>query len=75
MKANLPKQGIVCVEIQRTEQEGEVVSASTVRQAIHDRDFESVKKMVPDTTYAYFVSDEAAAVCRRIQAESNVIHY
>lgn len=75
MKENLPKQGITCVEIQRKEQEGEAVSASTVRQAIHDRDFEAMKKMVPDTTYAYFMSDEGAAVCRRIQAESNVIHY
>lgn len=75
MKENLPKQGIVCIEIQRTERDGETVSASTVRQAIHDRDFDSVKNMVPDTTYAYFLSEEGAAVCRRIQAESNVIHY
>lgn len=75
MKEKLPKQGIACIEIPRTERDGEAVSASTVRQAIHDRDLESVKKMVPDTTYAYFASEEGAAVCRRIEAESNVIHY
>lgn len=75
MKENLPKQGITCIEIRRTVRDGEAVSASTVRQAIHDRDFESLKKMVPDTTYAYFVSEEGSEVCRRIQAESNVIHY
>ena len=75
MKEKLPKEGIACIEIQRTALDGEAISASTVRQAIHDRDFESVKKMVPDTTYAYFVSEEGAAVCRTIQGESNVIHY
>lgn len=75
MKEKLPTQGIDCIEIRRTERDGEAVSASTVRQAIHDRDLESVKKMVPDTTYAFFASEEGAAVCRRIQAESDVVHY
>lgn len=75
MKTQLPAQGITCVEIARSIVEGEVVSASTVRQAIHDRNLESVRAMVPDTTYAYFSSKQAEAVCRRIENEANVIHY
>lgn len=75
MKANLPRNGIACIEIPRAEQAGNVISASTVRQAIHDHALESVKGMIPETTYAFFAGEEGQPICRRIQAENNVIHY
>lgn len=75
MKRKLPTQGIACVEIPRSTVDGDAVSASTVRQAIHDRNIASIRKLVPDTTYAYFTGKEAEAVCRRIENETDVIHY
>lgn len=75
MKEKLPQHEIDCVEIPRAEQGGCVISASTVRQAIHDRNLDSVKNMLPETTYAFFAGKEGEDVCRRIQAERNVIHY
>ena len=75
MKALLPQQGITCVEIPRATRNSRVISASTVRQAIHDGNWAALRDLVPETTYHYFTSPEGAAVCRRIQAETNVIHY
>ena len=36
MAQELPKMGIQCIEVPRFQAEGQVISASTVRQAIHD---------------------------------------
>lgn len=75
MKQNLPKLGIQCVEIPRLQAGGQVVSASTVRQAIHDGQLEAVRNFLPQSTYAYFAGPEGAAVTAAIRAEKNVIHY
>lgn len=75
MKQNLPKLGIQCVEIPRLQAGGQVVSASTVRQAIHDGQLETVRNFLPQSTYAYFAGPEGAAVTAAIRAEKNVIHY
>ena len=75
MKQNLPKLGIQCVEIPRLQAGGQVVSASTVRQAIHDDQLETVRNFLPQSTYAYFAGPEGAAVTAAIRAEKNVIHY
>lgn len=55
MKKILPKYGIEFVEIQRKLSEEEPISASRVRKKLQDRDFESIKKIVPKTTYDYLV--------------------
>ncbi len=73
MKQNLPKLGIQCVEIPRLQAGGQVVSASTVRQAIHDGQLETVRNFLPQSTYAYFAGPEGAAVTAAIRAEKNVI--
>ncbi len=75
MKQNLPKLGIQCVEIPRLQAGGQVVSASTVRQAIHDGQLETVRNFLPQSTYAYFAGPEGAEVTAAIRAEKNVIHY
>lgn len=75
MKFLLPEQGIACVEITRATQNSETISASTVRQAIHDGNWEALRDLVPETTYNYFTSLEGADVCKQIQSETNVIHY
>ncbi len=75
MLEKLPKLGVDCVEIPRLESEGKIISASTVRQAIHDGKLEEIRDFLPPTTYEFFAGPEGAAVCAAIKAENNVIHY
>ena len=51
------------------------ISASTVRQAIHDGRTESIKPLVPETTYRFFTGTEADEIIKNIQKHENVIHY
>ncbi|MBQ7681383.1 MAG: [Oscillibacter sp.] len=75
MKEALPKAGIACVEIPRKEYGGAAISASTVRQAVQRGDFDALKALVPETTYRYFTSEEAAPIVERIRRASDVVHY
>lgn len=75
MSKALPENGVECHIIPRKELGGKAISASTVRQAIHDGDMETVKNLVPETTFNYFASDEAKSVIEKIKAENDVIHY
>ena len=75
MLEKLPKLGVQCTEIARLESEGKIISASTVRQAIHDDKLEEIRDFLPPTTYEFFAGPEGAAVCAAIKREKNVIHY
>ena len=75
MSRRLPELGIECRVVPRLERDGQPVSASTVRQAIHDGQLEDIRPLVPDAAWDYFTSPEAGAVVAAIQAEQNVIHY
>ena len=75
MSKALPENGVECHILPRKELGGKAISASTVRQAIHDGDMETVKNLVPETTFNYFASDEAKSVIEKIKAENDVIHY
>lgn len=75
MLEKLPQQGIGCIEIPRLTSGGRVISASTVRQAIHDDKLDEIREFLPPATYAYFAGPEGAAVSAAIRAEKNVIHY
>ena len=71
----LPDMGIQCRVIPRLERDGQVISASTVRQAIHDGVPERIRDWVPESTYRYFISPEAEPVRAAIRREKSVIHY
>ena len=71
----LPKEGIGFREIPRLVLQGETVSASTVRQAIHDGSLRRAAFMLPETSLRYFESAEAAPVIRAIQTAEDVRHY
>lgn len=71
----LPEAGVVCHIIPRKEADGKAISASTVRSCIHDGRLEEIRGLVPETTYRYFTSPEAAAVIGRIRAAEEVVHY
>ena len=75
MARDLPKMGIACKIIPRLETQGRCISASAVRQAIHDGCLESVRDMLPEETYRYFTSAEAEAVIAAIRREKDVVHY
>ena len=75
MQTELPKKGIECIVIPRKLSQEMIISASTVRQALQSGDLETVRALVPDTTWEYFSSDEAQDVIRRIKDAKQVIHY
>ena len=75
MAEELPKSDIECIIVPRLEHDGTAISASTVRQAIHDGKIESIKPLVPEATYQFFTSSEADEIIKKIQEHENVIHY
>ncbi len=75
MAQRLPEMGIDCRIIPRLTEGDTVVSASTVRKAIHDGDLEAVRPWVPETTWRYLTSPAAASVLQAIQRSGSVVHY
>ena len=75
MSAKLPEHGIKCVIVPRKSEGGEVISASSVRQAVKEGRLEDIRELVPESTYRYFASPEAEGVIRKIRGTENVIHY
>ena len=69
MKKWLPTYGIEVVEIPRlADGSGAAVSASTVRALIRGGRLEEARALVPETTWNYLVSEEAAPVLARLAA-------
>lgn len=75
MAEQLPEAGISFREVPRLALEGETVSASSVRQAIHDGRLQDVAPMLPESTRRYFESTEAAPVIAAIRAMDEARHY
>ena len=75
MAAELPKMGVAFHVIPRLSLRGETVSASTVRQAIHDGELEKAAFMLPESSLRYFESAEAAPVIAAIRAMDEARHY
>lgn len=75
MAQELPKAGIACHIIPRKESGGKAISASTVRVALQNGDWDTLKTLVPPTTLDYFTDAEAAPVLERIRRAGNVVHY
>lgn len=71
----LPKAGIELAVIPRAQAQGEAISASHVRQLIHDGQIEAIRPLVPETTYAYLTGDAGQNAVKRIQASDDVIHH
>ena len=75
MAEELPKAGIACRITPRKAAAGQVISASTVRKALQTGDMESFRRLVPESTAAWFEGPEAAPVLARIRGASEVVHY
>lgn len=75
MATELPKANIECIIIERKEINKRTISASIVRQAIKDNNLELLLELVPQSTYDFFMSDEAKPIIEKIQNEDDVLHY
>lgn len=75
MKEELPKAGIQFVEIERRKMRGKGVSASWVRQLIHDGKMDEVPQLVPKTTWDFLRSPEGQRIVVAIREAENVTHY
>jgi [citrate (pro-3S)-lyase] ligase len=75
MKAKLPEFGIACIEVPRKMFNTTAISASNIRQAIKDGNFDVLKELVPQTTLDYFLSNEAISVIEKIRRAENIIHH
>ena len=71
----LPKGGIECRIIPRKAVGEQIISASTVRKALQEGDMDTFRRLVPETTAAWFESPEAAPVLARIRSAAEVVHY
>jgi len=75
MTEELPRLGIACRIIPRLETGGQPVSASAVRQAIHDGEPERIRSCVPETTWQYLTGPDGAKARTAIRQADNVIHH
>ena len=75
MAQALPEMGIQCRIIPRKEAQGRPISASTVRTALKEEDWDTLKALVPETTLRYFRSEKARPVLEKIRRAENVVHY
>jgi [citrate (pro-3S)-lyase] ligase len=69
----LPAHGIDVRVVERIQVEGETVSASKVRDMIRRDDWVGIRRLVPDTTYRYVISEDAKEILEKIR-NSNSRH-
>ena len=53
---------------------GRAISASHVRQLIHDGQMEEIRPLVPQTTWDYLTA-HGQRIIERIQKSGNVVHH
>jgi [citrate (pro-3S)-lyase] ligase len=76
MKEELETGGIRCTIIPRKQDpDGTAISASAVREALRSGDLDTFRRLVPDATYAFFTSDQAAPILANIRNAGEVRHY
>ncbi|MBQ6356552.1 MAG: [Solobacterium sp.] len=75
MQAQLPPAGVELVVVPRREGPAGIISASMVRQLIHDGDMDRLRDYLPASSLDYFLSPEAAPVITAIRAMADVVHH
>lgn len=66
MKIILPKSGVEVILVERMMQNNEVISASKIRELLRNNDYQSLKLLVPLSTYNYLISQEANSIIENI---------
>lgn len=75
MHEQLAHAGIRVYEIPRRQIEGEVISASKIRQWIHEKTPMLARPFLPDTTWEFLCSGEGGKIMRAIEEAEEVVHY
>ena len=75
MREELPKMGVACKVIPRVEIGGAPVSASAVRQAVHDGQLAQLRPWVPESTWNYLNGPDGAKAVAAIQSMNDVKHH
>lgn len=75
MHEQLAHAGIRVREIPRMQIEGEVISASKIRQWIHEKTPMRARPFLPDTTWEFLCSGEGGKIMRAIEEAEEVVHY
>lgn len=71
MEEELIKNGIGFMKLKRLKINGKAVSASTVRTLLKKSDFTGVKKLVPDTTFSYLISENAKDIIASLEKKDS----
>ncbi len=74
MREMLPQRGIECMLLDRLALGGTAISASEVRQLLHDGKLDAIRPYVPQTTFDYFRSEEGKRTIEAIQSAGEVRH-
>ena len=75
MAEELPRAGIACRVIPRLTQNGRAISASDVRQAVHDGRLEELRGCLPPATWAYLTGPAGAQAVQALKNSDNVTHH
>lgn len=75
MADSLPEYGVECRIVPRKELYGRPVSASLVRRSIQQNDWDTVERMVPESTLRWLRSPGAGDVLDAIRKSDNVVHH
>ena len=71
----LPENGIEVRILKRLEKDGRPVSASEVRNSLKEGKLEAASSLLPPSSAAYLLSEDAKPVLERIRRASEVRHY
>lgn len=75
MEEELTYEGMEFHMIPRRANESGAISASKVRQMIKEGCLAALKDYVPESTYRFFVSDQALPIIQAIKEAHDVVHY
>lgn len=67
MKDFLGKRGIEIIEIPRKEDNNQPISASRVRRLMIEGDYDQIKKIVPQVTYDFLISEEGLEIANKLR--------
>ncbi|MBF9015327.1 MULTISPECIES: [citrate (pro-3S)-lyase] ligase [unclassified Oceanispirochaeta] len=71
MKKTLPSQGIKVFEIPRIKTAGRTISATEIRKALGEGELNTIKEMVPMTTFKYLNSEKGSHIGNIIREKEN----
>jgi [citrate (pro-3S)-lyase] ligase len=74
MLGELPEAGLECIVVPRKAVEGQPISASRVRQMLHDGRLDAVRSLVPQSTFDYLETEAGQRTVERMRASLSVSH-